>query len=59
MLPADHFSDPQSMPRVSVLDRTFLLILTMFQQFTTGVGGGRSAHTNRHEIDNYAEPAIF
>ena len=40
-LPADHFHDPQSMPRIfktkkKVGDSNFAF-LTMFQQFTTGV----------------------
>ena len=40
-LPADHFHDPQSMPRIfktkrMVVDSNFAF-LTMFQQFTLGV----------------------
>ena len=46
--PFDHFLDPQSMPRLFKkinrwLIQTFLL-LTLFQQFTTGVQAGY-AHT--------------
>ena len=41
MSPLDHFLDPQSMPRLfKTINRCLiqtLLLLTLFQQFTTGV----------------------
>ena len=40
-LPADHFHDPQFLPRLFKTKKRFsiqiLLFFTMFQQFTTGV----------------------
>ena len=39
-----------------------LLLLTLFQQFTTGGGGGSGwlrAYQNDYVIDNYVEPAVI
>ena len=36
-LPADHFLDPQSMPKQNRWLNQILLILRRFRQFTTGV----------------------
>ena len=44
-LPFDHFLDPQSIPRlfktINQWLNYILLLLTLFQQFTTGGGGVR------------------
>ena len=61
-LPFDHFLDPQSMARVfKTINRwliPFLLLLTLFQQFTTGSGRLRP-YQNDYVIDNYVEPAVI
>ena len=62
-----HFLDPQSMPRpFKTINRWLiqtLLLLTLFQQFTTWGGGGGSgwlrAYKNDYVIDNYIEPAVI
>ena len=60
--PFDHFLDPQSMPRLfDTINRWLiqtLLLLTLFQQLTTGSGWLR-AYQNDYVIDNYVEPAAI
>ena len=60
--PFDHFLDPQSMPRLfKTINRWLiqtLLLLTLFQQFTTGSGWLRS-YQNDYVIDTYVEPAVI
>ena len=55
-LPFEHFLDPQSMPRLfKTINRWViqpLLLLTLFQQFTTGGQAG-------YAIDNYIGPAVI
>ena len=49
--PSDHFLDPQSMPKLfKTINRwliQILLLLTLFQQFTTG---GQAAYTHTRMI---------
>ena len=61
----NRFIDPQSMPRLfktinQCLIQT-LLVLTLFQQFTTGVRLVTfvRAYQNEYVIDNYAEPIVI
>ena len=60
--PFDHFLDPQSMPGLfKTINRWLiqtLLLLTLFQQFTTGSGWLR-AYQNDYIIDNCVEPAAI
>ena len=60
--PFDHFLDQQYMPRVfKTINRWLiqtLLLLTLFQQFTTG-SGWLCAYQNDYLIDNYVEPAVI
>ena len=60
--PFDHFLDPQSMPRLFKSIKRWLiqtlLLLTLFQQFTTGSGWLRAYH-NDYVIDDYVEPAVI
>ena len=60
--PFDHFIDPQSMARVlKTINRLLiqtLLLLTLFQQNTTGSGWLR-AYQNDYVINNYVEPAVI
>ena len=60
--PFYHFLDPQSMPRLfKTINRWLIqpsLLLTLFQQFTTGSGWLR-AYQNDYVIDNYVEPAVI
>ena len=60
--PFDHFLDPQSMPRLFKTINQWLiqtlLLLTLFQQFTTGSGWLR-AYQKDYVIDNYVEPAAI
>ena len=61
----DHFLDPQSMPRLfKAINRwliQILLLLTLFQQLTTGGGGSGwlRAYQNDYVIDNDIEPAVI
>ena len=59
--PFDHFLDPQSMPRLfKAIDRWMiqtLLLLTLLQQFTTGVR--LFSHIPKRLINNYIEPAVI
>ena len=52
--PFDHFLDPQSMPRLfKTINRWLIqtvLLLTPFQQFTTGGGGGRAGYMHTKMI---------
>ena len=66
--PFDNFLDPQSMPRLfKTIYRWLiqtLLLLTLFQQFSTGGGGGGGsgwlrAYQNDYVIDNCVEPAVI
>ena len=63
--PFDHFLDPQPMPRLfKTIYRWLietLLLLTLFQKFTTGGGGvgWLRAYQNDYVIDNYIEPAVI
>ena len=62
--PFDHFLDPQSMPRLfKTINRWLIqtvLLLTPFQQFTTGGGSGwLHAYQNDYVFDNYVEPAVI
>ena len=60
--PFDHFLDPQSLPRLfKTINRWLiqtLLLLTLFQWFTTGSGWLR-AYQNDCVIDNYVKPAVI
>ena len=60
--PFDHFLDPQSMPRLFITNNRWLiqtlLLLTLFQQLTTGSGCLR-AYKNDYVIENYVEPAVI
>ena len=59
----EHFLDPQSMPRLfKTINRWHiqtLLLLTLFQQFTTGGSGWLRANQNDYVIDNYIGPAVI
>ena len=61
-LPFDNFLDPQSMPRLfKTISRWLiqtLLLMTLFQLFTTGSGWLR-AYKNDYVIDNNVEPAVI
>ena len=61
--PFDHFLDPQSMPRLFQTIKRWLiqtlLLLTLFQQFTTGGSGWLRVYQNDYVIDNYDEPAVI
>ena len=61
--PFDHFLDPQSVPRLfKTVNRWLiqtLLLLTLFQQFTTGGSGWLHAYQNDYVIDNYLESAVI
>ena len=61
--PFDHFLDPQSMPRLFKTIKQWLiqilLVLTLFQQFTTGGSGWLHAYQNDYVIENYVEPAVI
>ena len=58
--PFAHFLDPQSMPRLFKTINQWLiptlLLLTRFQQFSTGSGWLRE-YQNDYVIDYYVEPA--
>ena len=60
--PFDHFLDPQSMPILfKTINRWLIqtsLLLTLFQQFTTGSGWLRACQTD-YVTDNYVEPAVI
>ena len=59
----DQFLDPQSMPRlfktINLWLVQILLLLTLFQQFTTGGSGWLRAYQNDYVIDIYVEPAVI
>ena len=59
----DHLLDPQSMPRLfKTINRWLiqtLLLLTLFQQFTTGIRLVTRIKKNDYVIDNYVEPAVI
>ena len=61
--PFDHFLDPLSMPSVfKTINRWLiqsLLLLILFQQFTTGGSDWLRAYQNDYVIDNYVEPAVI
>ena len=61
-LPADHFLDPQSMPRLLKTTNRwlnqFLCLLRLFQQLTTGSCWLR-AYQLDYIIDNYVEPVVI
>ena len=61
-LPADHFLDPQSMPRLFITTNRWLyqilLLLILFQQSTTGAGWVR-AFQHDNVFDNYVGSALI